>query len=70
MSLRRWRRLRGLYSFSYGLQHVLCDAWPDMGFDDVVNIPRVIPRRPFVRAGTPALLLMLPLAATSPHEAR
>jgi sulfoxide reductase heme-binding subunit YedZ len=64
----RWRRMLGLYSFFYGLLHFLCYAWLDMGFD-VTAIVRDIPKRPFVLVGTLALLLMLPLAATSFNRA-
>jgi sulfoxide reductase heme-binding subunit YedZ len=64
----RWRRMLGLYSIFYGLLHFLCYAWLDMGFD-VAAIVRDIPKRPFVLVGTLALLLMLPLAATSFNRA-
>jgi sulfoxide reductase heme-binding subunit YedZ len=64
----RWRRMLGLYSFFYGLLHFLCYAWLDMGFD-LAQLVRDIPKRPFVLVGTLALLLMLPLAATSSHRA-
>jgi len=67
-AMARWRRLLGLYSFSYGLLHFLCYAWLDMGFD-VAAMVRDIPKRPFVLVGTLALLLMLPLAATSFNRA-
>ena len=58
----------GLYAFFYGLLHFLCYAWLDMGFD-VADIVRDIPKRPFVLVGTLALLLMLPMAATSFNRA-
>jgi methionine sulfoxide reductase heme-binding subunit len=64
----RWRRMLGLYSFFYGLLHFLCYAWLDMGFS-AADIVRDIPKRPFVLVGTLALLLMLPLAATSFNRA-
>ena len=64
----RWRRMLGLFSFFYALLHFLCYAWLDMGFD-VADIVRDIPKRPFVLVGTLALLLMLPLAATSFNRA-
>jgi sulfoxide reductase heme-binding subunit YedZ len=63
-ALVRLRRMLGLFAFCYGLLHLLCYAWLDMGFD-LGAIVRDIPKRPFVLAGTLALLLMLPLAATS-----
>ena len=67
-ALARLRRMLGLYAFFYGLLHFLCYAWLDMGFDPA-DIVRDIPKRPFVLAGTLALLLMLPLAATSFNRA-
>ena len=64
----RWRRMLGLYAFFYGVLHFLCYAWLDMGFEPA-DILRDIPKRPFVLVGTLALLLMLPLAATSFNRA-
>lgn len=63
-ALVRLRRMLGLFTFFYGVLHFLCYAWLDMGLD-VGDIVRDIPKRPFVLVGTAALLLMLPLAATS-----
>ena len=62
--LLRFRRLLGLWTFAYALLHLLAYAWLDMGLvpEDIV---RDIPKRPFVLVGTLALLLLLPLAATS-----
>jgi len=67
-ALARLRRMLGLFAFFYALLHFLCYAWLDMGFD-VGDILRDIPKRPFVLVGTLALLLMLPLAATSFNRA-
>ena len=67
-AMARWRRMLGLYTFFYGALHFLCYAWLDMGFDPAA-IVRDIPKRPFVLVGTLALLLMLPLAATSFNRA-
>ena len=67
-ALARLRRMLGLYAFFYGVVHFLCFAWLDMGFD-VAAILKDIPKRPFVLVGTAALLLMLPLAATSFNRA-
>ena len=64
----RLRRMLGLFSFFYGLLHFLCFAWLDMGFD-LASILRDIAKRPFILVGTSALLLMLPLAATSFNRA-
>lgn len=63
-ALARLRRMLGLFTFFYGLLHFLCFAWLDMGLD-LEAILRDIPKRPFILVGTAALLLMLPLAATS-----
>lgn len=58
----------GLFTFFYGVLHFLCYAWLDMGLD-LAAIVQDIPGRPFVLVGTTALLLMLPLAATSTNRA-
>ena len=63
-ALARLRRMLGLYAFFYGVLHFLCYAWLDMGFVPA-DIVRDIAKRPFVLVGMLALLLMLPLAATS-----
>jgi sulfoxide reductase heme-binding subunit YedZ len=63
-ALLRLRRMIGVFTFCYGLLHFLCYAWLDMGLvpSDIV---RDIVKRPFILVGSAALLLMLPLAATS-----
>ncbi len=67
-ALARLRRMLGLFTFFYGVLHFLCFAWLDMGFD-VEAILQDIPKRPFILVGSAALLLMLPLAATSFNRA-
>ena len=67
-ALARLRRMLGLYTFFYGVLHFLGFAWLDMGFD-VDAILKDIPKRPFILVGTAALLLMVPLAATSFNRA-
>lgn len=67
-ALARLRRMLGLYAFTYGALHFLAFAWLDQGFD-VDAILRDIAKRPFILVGTAALLLMLPLAATSFNRA-
>ena len=67
-ALARLRRMLGLFTFFYGVLHFLCFAWLDMGLD-VQAILADIPKRPFILVGTAALLLMLPLAATSFNRA-
>ncbi len=66
--LARMRRLLGNFAFFYGLLHFLCYAWLDMGLD-LAAIVADIPKRPFILVGTLALVLMLPLAATSFNRA-
>ncbi len=66
--LARFRRLLGLFAFFYALLHFLCYAWLDMGLE-IDAIARDIPKRPFALVGFAALLLMLPLAATSFNRA-
>ena len=66
--LARFRRMLGLFTFFYGCVHFLCYSGLDMGlvWSDIV---RDIVKRPFILVGTSALLLMLPLAATSFNRA-
>ncbi|MFN3417326.1 MAG: sulfite oxidase heme-binding subunit YedZ [Caldimonas sp.] len=66
--LARFRRMLGLFTFFYGVLHLLCYAWFDMGLylDDIA---RDIAKRPFILVGFTALVLMLPLAATSFNRA-
>lgn len=66
--LARWRRMLGLFTFFYALMHFLCYAWLDMGWV-AADILRDIPKRPFILVGSAALLLLLPLAATSFNRA-
>jgi methionine sulfoxide reductase heme-binding subunit len=67
-ALLRLRRMLGLFAFFYAVLHFLCFAWLDMGLD-LDAIVKDIPKRPFILVGTMALLLMLPLAATSFNRA-
>jgi sulfoxide reductase heme-binding subunit YedZ len=67
-ALARFRRMLGLFSFFYVVLHFLAYAWLDMGFD-LQAIALDIPKRPFALVGFLALLLMLPLAATSFNRA-
>ncbi len=67
-ALARLRRMLGLYTFFYGVVHFLGFAWLEMGFD-IEAILKDIPKRPFILVGTAALLLMVPLAATSFNRA-
>lgn len=67
-ALARLRRMLGLFTFFYGLWHVLSYAWLDMGFD-AAAIAKDIAKRPFILVGFSALTLMVPLAATSFNRA-
>jgi len=67
-ALARFRRMLGLFTFFYVVLHFLAYAWLDMGFDPDAII-RDIPKRPFALVGFLALLLMIPLAATSFNRA-
>jgi sulfoxide reductase heme-binding subunit YedZ len=67
-ALARFRRMLGLFAFFYASLHFLSYSWLDMGFD-LDAIVRDIPKRPFALVGFTALLLMLPLAATSFNRA-
>ncbi len=67
-ALARLRRMLGLFTFFYGAVHFLCFAWLDMGFELDAIVSDII-KRPFILVGTAALLLMLPLAATSFNRA-
>ncbi len=67
-ALARFRRMLGLYSFFYVVLHFLSYAWLDMGFD-LQAIAIDIPKRPFALVGFLALVLMVPLAATSFNRA-
>jgi sulfoxide reductase heme-binding subunit YedZ len=67
-TLMRLRRMLGLFTFCYGLLHFLAYGWLDMGLV-LPDIWRDIVKRPFILVGSLALLLMLPLAATSSNRA-
>lgn len=67
-ALARFRRMLGLFVFFYAVLHFLAYAWLDMGLDPA-TIARDIPKRPFALVGFLALLLLVPLAATSFNRA-
>lgn len=67
-ALARLRRMLGLFTAFYGGLHFLAYAWLDMGLA-LADILRDIAKRPFILVGTAALVLMLPLAATSFNRA-
>lgn len=59
-----YRRLFGLYAFTYGVIHLLTYLWLDQFFD-WEEILRDTFKRPFIFAGMFAILLLIPLAITS-----
>jgi sulfoxide reductase heme-binding subunit YedZ len=67
-ALARFRRMLGLFTAFYAALHFCAYAVFDMGlvWTDIV---RDVAKRPFILVGTLALLLMLPLAATSLNRA-
>jgi sulfoxide reductase heme-binding subunit YedZ len=67
-ALARFRRMLGVFTFSYASLHLLAYGWLDMGLD-FGDIAVDIAKRPFILMGFTAWLLMLPLAATSFNKA-
>jgi sulfoxide reductase heme-binding subunit YedZ len=68
VALTRFRRMLGLFTAFYALLHFSSYAVFDMGLD-WPGIVRDVAKRPFILVGMLALLLMLPLAATSFNRA-
>lgn len=66
--LLRFRRMLGLFTFFYVVLHFLAYSWLDKSFD-LHDIWNDIAKRPYILVGTAALLLMIPLAATSFNRA-
>ena len=64
----RLRRMLGLFTFAYGVSHLLTYVWLDQFFDWEA-IAKDIIKRPFITVGFAALMLMLPLAVTSSNFA-
>jgi sulfoxide reductase heme-binding subunit YedZ len=62
--LMRLRRLLGLFAFTYLVLHFLAWFGIDQSFD-AGNVASDIAKRPYVTVGFAALLLLIPLAATS-----
>jgi sulfoxide reductase heme-binding subunit YedZ len=62
--LLRFRRMLGLFAFFYLLLHFLTYAGLDQRFD-LAAIIEDIAERPYITVGFTALLLLVPLAATS-----
>ena len=62
--LLRFRRMFGLFAFFYVVLHFLAYAWLDQRFA-MQYILEDIAERPYITLGFTALLLLIPLAATS-----
>ncbi len=62
------RRLLGLWMFAYACLHVLAYIWLDYMFD-WADIVKDIIKHPYILVGAAALLLTIPLAATSNQRA-
>lgn len=62
--LLRFRRMLGLFAFYYASLHFLCYALVDKRLDLPIIVEDVL-ERPFITLGMIALLLLIPLAATS-----
>jgi methionine sulfoxide reductase heme-binding subunit len=62
--LLRFRRMLGLFAFFYASLHFTTYFWLDQFFDWMA-IAKDIVKRPFITVGFAALVLLLPLAATS-----
>jgi len=60
----RFRRLLGLFAFFYVLLHFLTYLVLDQGLD-LPSVMEDIAKRPYITIGMTALVLLLPLAATS-----
>jgi len=60
----RLRRMLGLYTFFYGLLHLLSYVWLDQFFDWAFILKDIV-KRPFITVGFTCFVLMIPLAATS-----
>jgi sulfoxide reductase heme-binding subunit YedZ len=63
----RLRRMLGLFAFFYAVLHFTAYAWLDQGLD-LRAIGEDILKRPYITIGMVALLLLVPLAATSTNR--
>ncbi|HKW57131.1 MAG TPA: protein-methionine-sulfoxide reductase heme-binding subunit MsrQ [Candidatus Acidoferrum sp.] len=60
----RFRRMLGLFAFTYGCLHFLTYLGPDQSFD-FAGMLKDVAKRPFVTVGFTAFVLLIPLALTS-----
>ena len=63
-ALARYRRMLGLFSFSYVVVHLFMYLLFDQMFDPATIVADVL-KRPFITVGTAGFLMLLPLAITS-----
>ena len=63
-ALMRFRRMLGLFTFSYASLHFLTFIWFDHFFD-LAEMMRDVLKRPFIAMGFSAFVLLVPLALTS-----
>jgi sulfoxide reductase heme-binding subunit YedZ len=63
-ALVRFRRLLGLFAFFYVVLHFVTYIWFDKQFDFGEMLKDVV-KRPYITVGFAALLMLIPLAATS-----
>jgi sulfoxide reductase heme-binding subunit YedZ len=60
----RFRRMLGLFAFTYGCLHFLTYLGPDQSFN-FAGMLKDVAKRPFVTVGFTAFVLLIPLALTS-----
>ena len=63
-ALARYRRMLGLFSFSYVVVHLFMYLLFDQMFDPATIVADVL-KRPYITVGTAGFLMLLPLAITS-----
>jgi sulfoxide reductase heme-binding subunit YedZ len=64
----QYRRMLGLFAFFYAVLHLLTYVWLDQFFDFHAMLKDIV-KRPFITMGSAALLMLVPLAATSTQSA-
>lgn len=64
----RWRRMVGLFAFAYAVLHFATYAVLDQTLDLPAIVEDIV-KRPFIAVGFAALVLLVPLAATSNDRA-
>jgi sulfoxide reductase heme-binding subunit YedZ len=66
-SLVKFRRILGLFAFSYGALHLITYIAFDRFFN-LKSVPADVLKRPFIAIGMTAFALMIPLAITSTNK--